>query len=252
MAQPQQQHRESAPSTVSRYLLPKPPRHSPQLLPGPGSHHGFSPDPQACLQEIRQLAASSPGGALLTAPASASGDSSSPFGRRSPASDPLLLDHPPAVSSPTGGGYAPPMLHRTSPGGYDLRGHRRTAPPQPDLPGGPLSPLYFPNLRSPDDSRQKASESPSRKRLKLSLGAAAAEIATASAAVPIAPPGAWGEGSPTLRRRSASHQQRRMDHPQHHTARCTSNTTRCRVSAELRCCADGALRGFFRTDVSLR
>lgn len=46
------QHKESAASTVSRYLLPKPPRHSPPLLPspGPGSHHGFSPDPQACLQ----------------------------------------------------------------------------------------------------------------------------------------------------------------------------------------------------------
>lgn len=55
VAQPQQQHRESAPSTVSRYLLPKPPRHSPQLLPGPGSHHGFSPDPQACLQVSRPL-----------------------------------------------------------------------------------------------------------------------------------------------------------------------------------------------------
>ncbi|KAH7983895.1 hypothetical protein HPB52_015125 [Rhipicephalus sanguineus] len=97
-----------------------------------------------------------------------------------------------------------------------------------DLSAGPLSPLYFPNLRPPEDSRQKASESPSRKRLKLSLGAAAAEIAATPTAVPIAPPGAWGEGSPTLRRRSASHQQRRMDHPPHHSARCTSNTARCR------------------------
>ncbi|KAH6944695.1 hypothetical protein HPB50_004501 [Hyalomma asiaticum] len=44
------QHKESAASTVSRYLLPKPPRHSPPLLPSPGPHHGFSPDPQACLQ----------------------------------------------------------------------------------------------------------------------------------------------------------------------------------------------------------
>ncbi|KAL1432055.1 hypothetical protein MTO96_013413 [Rhipicephalus appendiculatus] len=103
-----------------------------------------------------------------------------------------------------------------------------------DLSAGPLSPLYFPNLRPPEDSRQKASESPSRKRLKLSLGAAAAEIAATPAAVPIAPPGAWGEGSPTLRRRSASHQQRRMDHPPHHSARCTSNTARCRRSPSMR------------------
>ncbi|XP_075732255.1 ring finger protein murashka isoform X2 [Rhipicephalus microplus] len=104
-----------------------------------------------------------------------------------------------------------------------------------DISTGPLSPLYFPNLRPPEDSRQKASESPSRKRLKLSLGAAAAEIATTPPAVPITPPGAWGEGSPTLRRRSASHQQRRMDRPpHHHSARCTSNTARCRGSSSMR------------------
>ncbi|XP_065289240.1 E3 ubiquitin-protein ligase RNF38 isoform X3 [Dermacentor albipictus] len=234
------QHKESAASTVSRYLLPKPPRHSPPLLPspGPGSHHGFSPDPQACLQEIRQLA--SPGGALLAGggAAAAGGEAAaSPFGRRSPASEPLLLEPPASMSAPAGAGYAAaaPMVHRASPGGYDLRGHRRAAPPPPpDLSAGPLSPLYFPNLRPPEDSRQKASESPSRKRLKLSLGAAAAEIAATPAAVPIAPPGAWGEGSPTLRRRSASHQQRRMDHPPHHSARCTSNTARCRRSPSMR------------------
>ncbi|XP_077501603.1 uncharacterized protein LOC144112665 isoform X1 [Amblyomma americanum] len=208
------QHKESAASTVSRYLLPKPPRHSPPLLPSPGppvSHHGFSPDPQACLQEIRQLAS----------PPAGSGD-----GHRSPASEPLLLEGAPASMSAS-------MVHRTSPGGYDLRAHRRAAAP-PELSAGPLSPLYFSNLRPPEDSRQKASESPSRKRLKLSLGAAAAEIASAPAAVPIAPPGAWGEGSPTLRRRSASHQQRRMDHPPHHSARCTSNTARCRRSPSMR------------------
>lgn len=49
------QHKEAG--TVSRYLLPKPPRHSPSLLssPRPGSHHGFSADPQACLQVSRPL-----------------------------------------------------------------------------------------------------------------------------------------------------------------------------------------------------
>ncbi|KAL1432063.1 hypothetical protein MTO96_013421 [Rhipicephalus appendiculatus] len=54
------QHKESAASTVSRYLLPKPPRHSPPLLPSPGPHHGFSPDPQACLQ-VSPLSAVSAG-----------------------------------------------------------------------------------------------------------------------------------------------------------------------------------------------
>ncbi|KAH8019773.1 hypothetical protein HPB51_021862 [Rhipicephalus microplus] len=54
------QHKESAASTVSRYLLPKPPRHSPPLLPSPGPHHGFSPDPQACLQ-VSALSAVSAG-----------------------------------------------------------------------------------------------------------------------------------------------------------------------------------------------
>ncbi|KAH6944692.1 hypothetical protein HPB50_004498 [Hyalomma asiaticum] len=85
-------------------------------------------------QEIRQLA--SPGGALLAAGggASAAGGeaATSPFGRRSPASEPLLLEPPASMSAPAGAGYAAaPMVHRASPGGYDLRGHRRAAPPPP-------------------------------------------------------------------------------------------------------------------------
>nr|XP_037283854.1 arf-GAP with GTPase, ANK repeat and PH domain-containing protein 2-like [Rhipicephalus microplus] len=131
------QHKESAASTVSRYLLPKPPRHSPPLLPSPGPHHGFSPDPQACLQEIRQLA--SPGGA------STAGGEASPFGRRSPASEPLLLEPPASMSAPAGAGYAAaPMVHRASPGGYDLRGHRRPPPPP-----GACSSLRFVALAQP-------------------------------------------------------------------------------------------------------
>lgn len=218
------QHKEAG--TVSRYLLPKPPRHSPSLLssPRPGSHHGFSADPQACLQEIRQLA--SPGGALLAG--ASDHPSTPPFGRRTPSS--VSQDH--LLDQSPNPGYPSPLLHRASPGGYDLRdiGHRRP----PDIPGGPLSPLYFPNLRPPEDSRQKASESPSRKRLKLSLGAAAAEIASSATPLPLAPPGAWSEASPTLRRRSASHQQRRMDPPGHRSARCNTNTPRCRRSPSMR------------------
>ncbi|XP_064465876.1 RING finger protein 44-like isoform X2 [Ornithodoros turicata] len=216
-------HKEAA--TVSRYLLPKPPRHSPALLSssGAGSHHGFSPDPQACLQEIRQLA--SPGGPLPPNEHS----STSPFGRRTPSLGPS--DH--LEQGPPPGYHSPLLHHRASPGGYDLRDIAHRRPPVSDHPGGPLSPLYFPNLRPPEDSRQKASESPSRKRLKLSLGAAA-EIPGTPSPVPLAPPAAWGEASPVLRRRSSSHQQRRMDPPPHHSARCSSNTPRCRRSPSMR------------------
>lgn len=113
------QHKEAG--TVSRYLLPKPPRHSPSLLssPRPGSHHGFSADPQACLQEIRQLA--SPGGALLAG--ASDHPSTPPFGRRTPSS--VSQDH--LLDQSPNPGYPSPLLHRASPGGYDLRdiGHRR-------------------------------------------------------------------------------------------------------------------------------
>ncbi|KAL3180063.1 hypothetical protein MRX96_037449 [Rhipicephalus microplus] len=88
-------------------------------------------------QEIRQLA--SPGGA------STAGGEASPFGRRSPASEPLLLEPPASMSAPAGAGYAAaPMVHRASPGGYDLRGHRRPPPPP-----GACSSLRFVALAQP-------------------------------------------------------------------------------------------------------
>lgn len=212
--------------TMTRYptLLSKQGRHSPRSpsLHSPGANHVYSADPQACLQEIRQLA--SPGSNLNAVlqqsdhPFSNQGQPPHPhlhpFNHRT---SPGILQNPSSLLEPY------PHSVRTSPTSCDITiwsGHQ-------DHMGQQLShsPMFYSGIRSSEDSGRK-SESPSRKRCRVSLSSQdVTEISDSSlSSLPIT---SWDHSTPSpsernIRRRSISH--RRASG----TERC--NTPRCRYS----------------------
>ncbi|XP_076368870.1 E3 ubiquitin-protein ligase RNF38-like isoform X1 [Tachypleus tridentatus] len=208
-------------SSVTRYhpLLPKPGHHgnlSPTLL-SPGSNHIFSGDPQACLQEIRQLA--SPTNLIHQGADNTLTASSHPpshlFGRHTPTGlfpvQPVMEQH----------SFPPP--HRSSSSGYDLREVPQRRSHQ-DHVAQPHFPMYYSGHRGTEDPTRK-SESPTRKRRRISHGVV--DVA-ANSASPSILNNHWEHASTSDRVRRHSFTQRHLALPD------CCNTPRCRHSPNTR------------------